>query len=195
MKSIKYMLRLSFLPVLLLTASAMAQAQTLPLKLKQTTLTFNEQSLQIQIPDGYEQTFITGPGFETYSYSSEINRFILEISLQSPDKTVLEEIKKGQLKEIVLSPYSNEKDMLYGEYRINSETQDHLDYTSYLKKQPDDYLPAMYFRLHEYYSLKKDRIFKISCKIQGLDSEKTLTDKLFETIDKDCTQIIKSARF
>lgn len=189
------MMNIRSLSLFLLATSLCVSAQTIPLKLSQTTLQFEDTTVKIEVPSEYEQSFIKGPGFETYSYSGDINRFMLEISLQIPDEIVMREIENGHLKDIVTEPYSNKAQMLFGEYHILSQSNEAIEYTSYLKKQADGYLPAMYFRFHEYYRVKERKLLKISCRIQGMDSEKVLTDNIFSTIDSQCTKIIKSTDF
>ena len=184
--------------LLFITAASLAEDLRLPLELESRNFVFKEHQLSVSMlaPVQMHETYIRAPDFASYTYSTEENRFSVSLQAISPSKRSYGEIVRGKFQELILKPFSDKDKNLFGQVEILRDEQSGPDktfeYEGYLKKQRDNFSADLYSMLHESYLLRRGRIIKISCVVQGLQDEVVLTQEIYERISGSCAAIINS---
>ena len=72
----------------------------------------------MQVPSQMHETYIKNPLLDSYTYSSDENRFSVNLQLINPSKQSYQEIVQGKFHELILKPFSDKENNLYGEVEI-----------------------------------------------------------------------------
>ena len=183
---------------ILIPTLALAEPLTFPLQLKEKIFNFKEQNITISmmVPKDLHETYIKNPVLDNYTYSSEENRFQVNLQLINPSKHSYQEIVNGKFKELILKPFGDKENNLYGEVEILKDDQKGQDkifeYQGYLKKPQDGFTPDLYSLIHEVYLFKYDQIVKANCTVQGRQQEVLITKEIFDLVKGNCKTIIDS---
>lgn len=189
----------SLLPILLGISTTVC-ALEFPIALTNKTFNFPESKIDIQmdIPKNLHETYIKTENLDSYSYSGEENRFRVNLEVIKPSKTNYQSLVNGKFEELILKPFSDKENKLYGEYEIIKDEskgkEKTFEYEGYLKSQGDATLPAMQNLMHESYMLRSGNIIRVSCTVQGLTEEINLTKDIYSRISMSCNDIIKSVK-
>lgn len=191
-------IKVFMLSALFLALSAGAASLKFPIELQDKTFNFKERGLSIkmQVPSQMHETYIKNPLLDSYTYSSDENRFSVNLQLINPSKQSYQEIVQGKFHELILKPFSDKENNLYGEVEILRDEQKGPDktfeYQGYLKKQQDGFTPDLYSLIHEIYMFRYDQIIKANCTVQGRQNEAVITKEIFDLVKGSCKTMIDS---
>ena len=178
----------------------LAEPLKFPLQLKEKSFNFKEENISISmmVPKDLHETYIKNPVLDSYTYSSDENRFQVNLQLINPSKRSYQEIVNGKFKEIILKPFGDKENNLYGEVEILKDDQKGpnkiFEYQGYLKKPQDGFTADLYSLIHEVYLFKYVQIIKANCIVQGRQQEILITKEIFDLVKGSCKTIIDSVK-
>lgn len=194
-----------FLTALTATAASLAAFSALAalefrLQLEEKTFDIQSQGffLSALVPVQFHETFIKNDEMEIYRYNTEQNRLSVEFQIIALSDGKYEEIVQGKFQELILAPFSDKENQLFGEYEILKDTHEGnermFEYQGYLKTPANSFSAGMKNMLHEAYMLKGRRLIRVACTVQGLQEEDLLTRQIFFNVNDNCSEIISSVK-
>lgn len=193
-------MRFKYLALGLLISIFSVNATTLelPLKLTEKTFDFKAQGLEmrLKVPSNMHETYIMNPALESYTYSTKENRLSISLQLINPSGKTYQEIIAGKFQELILKPFSDKENQLYGQVDIIRDEHKGVDktfeYKGFLKKPQDGFTTDLYSMIHEMILLRHKSIIKLNCVVQGRQNETSMTKELFHSVEKSCDEILNS---
>lgn len=200
MRITKFLLTAASAAAAVLTAFSVTAALEFPVKLIEKTFDIQSQGffLSVLVPETFHETFVKNDEMEIYRYNTEENRLSVEYQIIALSQGIYDEIVQGKFQELILGPFSDKENNLYGEYEIIRDTRQGdertFEYQGYLKKQQDSFSAGLKSMMHEAYMLRGRRLIRIACTVQGLQEEALLTSRIFYNINDSCSEIISSVK-